>query len=121
MRECGWRQEPGRFVQFCACRKATKVIWRIVGTLRNHERAANRASGCKRLTALDRATPLASLRKLTPKRGLDVQPMGSNVSLERPTCRESECFASVLLVGSSGCSGGYGIAMPASRNRLMMA
>src|SRR4051812_36524497 len=26
----GWRQEPTKFVQFCACRKPTRVIWRIV-------------------------------------------------------------------------------------------
>src|SRR6476469_4396173 len=25
----GWRQEPTKFVQFCACRKATNVIWRM--------------------------------------------------------------------------------------------
>src|SRR5262245_60016374 len=44
-----------------------------------------------RLAARD---PLASLRKLTAKKeGSHVQPMGSNVWLESPTCRESERFA----------------------------
>ena len=30
----GWRQEPGRFEQFCACRKAIRVIVRFIGPSR---------------------------------------------------------------------------------------
>jgi hypothetical protein len=31
VREAGWRHELARLVQFCACRKPTKIIWRIGG------------------------------------------------------------------------------------------
>ena len=40
MRDSGWRQELAWFVQFCACRKATKIIWRIdVGYFLTQDRA----------------------------------------------------------------------------------
>ena len=29
VREAGWRHELAKLVQFCACRKPTRIIWRI--------------------------------------------------------------------------------------------
>ena len=38
LREAGWRQELRKVGAFCACRKPTKIIWRVAGSLTAPER-----------------------------------------------------------------------------------
>src|SRR5262249_58509828 len=92
-----------RFVQFCACRKATKVIWRIVGTLRNLERAADRDSTYA-LNGAQSHDPLASLRSSRPKAGRVSPTYGIERIVGKPSLSRVRTLRLPPQVGGSGRS-----------------